>query len=112
MLGDGANQPLVIEPCKYIDDRIKHAEEKTDLKIVALTAAFNKAESTLNTRLESMNEFRQQLADQAGTFVSRKESDLAIEGCKKELESRITVLQYLIIAVILAFFGAFIKTIF
>jgi hypothetical protein len=105
------NSPLIIEPCKYINDKIHDTEEKTDLKIIALTAAFNKAESTLNIRLESMNEFRKQLADQAGTFISREEARLEIQNAVNELNSKITALQYLVLALILAFIGAFIKSV-
>ena len=104
------NPHLSIEPCQYIDDKIKHSDEKTDLKIVALTTAFNKAEATLNIRLESMNEFRQQLADQAGSFISREETRLEIQNAVNELNSKITALQYLVMALILAFIGAFIKS--
>lgn len=111
MLGDGTNPHLTIDPCQFIDDKIRASDEKTDLKIIALTTAFNKAESTLNIRLESMNEFRQQLADQAGTFVTRKESDMAIDNAKSELGARLTTLQYLVVALILAFIGSFIKSI-
>jgi hypothetical protein len=101
---------FTIEPCKYIDDKIAECDLKTDLKIIALTTAFNKAESTLNIRLESMNEFRQQLADQAGQFVTRKEAELAVDNAKNEMGARITTLQYLVVALILAFIGAFIKS--
>jgi hypothetical protein len=110
MLGDGTSQHIAVEACQYIDDKIRVSDEKTDLKIFALTTAFNKAESTLNIRLEGMNEFRQQLADQATTLLTRKESELAIENAKSEMSARITTLQYLVVALILAFIGAFIKS--
>lgn len=51
--------------------------------------ALDKAEATMNQRLNGMNEFRDTLRDQAGTFVSR--SDLA--GLEKATDVRLKILE-------------------
>ena len=44
-----------------------------DAALVAMKEAVIKAEAAAERRFESINEFRGQLADQAGTFVGRNE---------------------------------------
>ena len=44
-----------------------------DIRFDALQIAIEKAERTMNTRLEGMNEFRETLKDQSARFVTRDE---------------------------------------
>ena len=87
---------------KYIDDEIDHMEhhleaqlndrvtastelrdelekrvvESTDLKIQSLKEATELARTTLNIRLDSMNEFRGTLKDQSSLMFTRSEHEL------------------------------------
>jgi hypothetical protein len=54
--------------------------------------AMDKAETVMNLRLNSMNEFRDQLRDQAGTFITAS----AYSANQKLLESKIESLQKIV----------------
>jgi hypothetical protein len=54
-------------------------KEATNNALVAVREATSKAEEAMNRRLEGMNEFREQLKDQAASFVSRTEMCAAID---------------------------------
>jgi hypothetical protein len=54
-------------------------KEYVDLRFTANQQAIEKAERTMNTRLEGMNEFRDTLKDQASRFLTREEVRLMIE---------------------------------
>ena len=45
------------------------------------------AQLATNARLDLMNEFRNQLRDQAGTFITRSELTLKFESMSKEIEN-------------------------
>ena len=62
-----------------------HAVEKT---------AVDKAEESMNTRLEGMNEFRLQLSDQASKFISRE----VFEAYQKEREGRLQAVTDRVVA--------------
>ena len=47
--------------------------------------AIDKAENTMNLRLLGMNEFRQQMKDQAATFLPRTESDARIQAVEAQI---------------------------
>ena len=53
-------------------------KEYVDVRFDALTRAVDKAESTLAVRLAGMNEFREQLKDQAARFITRDEASLML----------------------------------
>ena len=53
-------------------------KEYADARFEAICRALDKAEDTLAARLASMNEFRNQLKDQAAKFVTRDEVELTI----------------------------------
>lgn len=50
-----------------------------DLRFLENQRAIDKAERTMNSRLESMNEFRDTLKDQASKFITREETLLIIK---------------------------------
>jgi predicted sugar kinase len=59
---------------RVVDDaRFKGLEDQLNFKISSLDKATTVAAGLMEKRLESMNEFRAQLKDQAGTFVPRLE---------------------------------------
>jgi hypothetical protein len=60
-------------------------KEYVDLRFADNLRALEKAERELSKRLEGMNEFRDALKDQAGTFVTREALDLKMGGLQKEV---------------------------
>jgi len=76
----------------YFDTRINNLQQNTDLKISNVEKAITIASGLMEKRLESMNEFREQLKDQATHFLSRDEfqiqHDRVIEDIKMLRESR------------------------
>ncbi|MDQ1316528.1 MAG: hypothetical protein QG641_2050 [Candidatus Poribacteria bacterium] len=68
--------------------------------------AVDKAEQSVNTRLASMNEFRDQLKDQAKTFVTfdvynanHKSIEIKIEAIQKIVWSGLAIVSFLVFAV-------------
>jgi hypothetical protein len=62
-----------------IDERFKAARELTDFKFDAAIAAVEVASKAIEKRFESVNEFRQTLADQNTTFVRTLEYQALVE---------------------------------
>jgi len=77
---------------EYIDTRIDALEKRfTDIN-----RATDLAAKAIEQRLEGMNEFREQLRSQAGTFVTQIEIDakmIAAEATHHEYERRIQALE-------------------
>jgi len=48
-------------------------KDYVDLRFAEAQRGIDKAESTMSARLATMNEFRDQLKDQAGRFITREE---------------------------------------
>lgn len=61
------------------------AAKAVDAALEAAEKAVIKAEYSSEKRFEAVNEFRAQLADQAGTFVSRVEYAQAVENLKEQV---------------------------
>jgi len=64
---------------KYFDTKIDGLKEYICARLDGIEKATSIASEAMNTRLEGMNEFRQQLKDQSGTFITRLEHDSLIE---------------------------------
>lgn len=54
---------------------------------VATSTAITKAESATEKRLDSMNEFRQSLADQSNRFMPRVETDAKLDALNKTVDA-------------------------
>lgn len=81
--------PQTISLREYIDWRFAE-EEKHRREAGTLFLEFNTRErSSMEKRLEGMNEFRQQLNDQATRFATRVELELRCN----ELERRVRILE-------------------
>jgi hypothetical protein len=70
--------PLDRETKEYLDARIEAAlgvslKEYIDTRLTAVAHATSIATASLDKRLDSMNEFRDQLKDQAKNFITRPE---------------------------------------
>jgi len=57
---------------EYVEAKFDGVNREVKLALDASQAAVNKAEHATEKRFESVNEFRQQLSDQAGTFMPRE----------------------------------------
>ena len=68
---------------KLNEQQVEFLKELFETKINAIEKATILANENLKIRLESMNEFRNQMKDQAGTFVSRTELNLKIDSVEK-----------------------------
>ena len=72
-----------------LEQRINDLCKLLDLQILNMEKAVNVAKETLNLRLESMNEFRGQMSDQAINFITRAELNAHID----KLESRLSAME-------------------
>ena len=70
----------------YLDFKFQELDKRLQLRAELTDKALTKAEVILNARLESMNEFREQLSKQASTFIVRE----AFEIKQKVLEDKIS----------------------
>lgn len=68
---------------------LQAAKEAVANALSAAKEAVTKAEEASNKRFDSVNEFRQQLNDQAGTFMSKAEADARLKAVEDDI-SRIT----------------------
>lgn len=57
-------------------------KEYVDTRFASVQRAIDKAETTLNTRLEGMNEFREAMKDQAVQMATKED----IRGIRKEID--------------------------
>ena len=85
-------------------------------KLEAQEKALTLAREIMNTRLETMNEFREQLKSQAGTFITRSEHDLLANEIQELREYRARIegkasLSSVYIAYALSVIGIFIAII-
>jgi hypothetical protein len=71
----------------FQDVEIARLEER----LVASNQARDLAYNELQKRLEGMNEFREQLKDQAATFISRAELEAKLEGIEKGRRDNLAV---------------------
>lgn len=61
--------------------------EHFDLQVSSLEKATVLAAHSMEKRLEGMNEFREQLKDQASRFIVREEFTVVVENIQKDLRS-------------------------
>ena len=60
---------------EYFDNRFTELKNYMDIKFNTMDKSTCLANENLNTRLESMNEFRGQIKDQTANFITRVEHD-------------------------------------
>lgn len=63
-----------------VNQRFEASAEAVITALAEVKIATGKAEQAMNRRLEGMNEFREQLKDQASTFMPRPEAVAAIQA--------------------------------
>ena len=64
---------------EYIETKFAELEKRLDVTFKLQNEAVSTASSKLELRLESMNNFREQLSDQSKTFVTKTEHDFLLK---------------------------------
>lgn len=77
---DAVTQEELVALEKRFELQLQSQEERIQSAMAASEKAIIKAEVAMEKRMEGMNEFRAQLKDQAGTFVTRTEALSAALG--------------------------------
>ena len=72
------NQKDTVSVCEYFSTQIDSLKEYMELKFSSIETSTKLAQDNLNTRLESMNEFRMSLKDQTSTYITRAEHEASI----------------------------------
>jgi Flp pilus assembly protein TadB len=78
---------------KALDAAFKAQEAAVAAALQAAEKATVKAEAANEKRFESVNEFRAQLTDQAGTFVSRREHEAKLDALGAKLTDAVARLD-------------------
>jgi hypothetical protein len=68
---------------EYINVLILNLEKRLDERNRLQEIALDKAAETLRLRLETMNEFRDQINKERGEYITRKELDLILKPLEK-----------------------------
>lgn len=68
-------QALLVEADKRNQQRFDGQEKAVSAALQAAKEAVTKAETAAEKRFDSVNEFRQQLSDQAASFMPRREAE-------------------------------------
>lgn len=76
---------------RLLDERQQAAEKSVKTALISAEKAANKLEAVVDRRFENMYEFRQQLADQASTFMPRTEAVILISAVEEKLSTHIKV---------------------
>ena len=99
----------------YLERLIHEADRRYEQRFAASEQAVLKAERTMSSRLDSMNEFRDALKDQAARMATRVEVDRidesvqALQRDKANLDGRLVVLSAGTSIVVSAIVGLAIK---
>lgn len=80
---------------KYVDQRFAAAETQHDRDIAAVKEQAEQSRIALGHRLDGMNEFREQLRDQAARLVTRELLDGVVNGLRAQDEDQDKRLQQL-----------------
>jgi hypothetical protein len=85
---------------KYIHREVSHLRRSTKIQSKLNKLALKRAERVMDHRLEGMNEFRDQLNRQAGTFVTKEQLDLIIANIMSKVNANSKIL-YIGIGIVL-----------
>ena len=80
---------ISIRAKEYVDNEVRHLENKVDIRTELNALALEKATLRLDDRLEGMNEFREQLNKQAGTFATKE----SLEALRESLDLKFDELR-------------------
>ena len=73
----------------YVDMRFSEAEKAKDNALHSIEIARKEAQGAMERRLEGMNEFRDQLRDQASKFLTRTEYDSGHTPMEEKINSKV-----------------------
>lgn len=82
---DEAGRVALVAQKTAMQTALEAAEKAVNVALISAEKAVNKAELAADKRFENMNEFRQQLNDQAATFMPRSEADIRINTVAEAL---------------------------
>jgi hypothetical protein len=71
---------------KALDAALAAAKDAVNTALVAAEKATSKAEAAADKRFESVNEFRQTLTDQTGTFLPRSEAEARMTALSEKID--------------------------
>ena len=72
---------------EYLQSQVSWLDKYFQSQIHSIHDAVNKANDSLSTRLDGMNEFRLSLKDQAGQFATKNEVKMQFESIDQRLKS-------------------------
>lgn len=81
---------------KEFHEHLISVREETHAALDAADKAIHKSELSIEKRFDNVNEFRAQLADQASSFMPRKESDVRMDAITEKIDvnaERLNALQ-------------------
>ena len=85
---------------EYLDKRIDDLDVANDRSVQDAKSSADKAievnAKIIEKRLDSMNEFREQLRDQAGTFITRSEYEIAHKSLSDKIDGLSTTAAILV----------------
>jgi uncharacterized coiled-coil protein SlyX len=87
MNGITSNLKELDERIKSLEIRLAVVEREHDLQVISAEKALNKAEHSMSTRLDGMNEFRNQLKDQTATFITNNVFDARYRALEIKIEA-------------------------
>jgi len=76
--------------------RFDEMDKRFEAKFEALEAAIHKSELVMNTRLESMNQFREQILEERTSFATRREAILITFIISMILAGATTMIAHLV----------------
>ena len=86
---------------RLLTAQLKAQDEKVQLALASAEKAITKAETATEKRFEGVNEFRQALSDQAGTFVTNDKLDGKIGALAAEVRGLSTAVSRMLISLLL-----------
>ena len=102
----GMDQFLNVEIREYINNEIRHLEEKYAIINEKNDAALKKSERTMNRRLRGMNEFREQIEKQARTFMTKEEYEINERLVNQKMDT-LTKIVYIGVGAVILSLGQF-----
>lgn len=81
---------------KEFHEHLEGVRVETHAALDAADKAIHKSEVSIEKRFDGVNEFRQQLSDQAASFMPRKESDVRMDALTEKIDAngeRLNALQ-------------------
>ena len=79
---------------EYVDMRFSESEKAKDNALHSIEIARREAQTAMEKRLDGMNEFRDQLRDQASRFITREEYLTGHKPIEEKLNGKVGIEEY------------------